>query len=211
MKFKIVLIMLNMLALITLSEVKAYDYFGIYNGPEKPSILFFSVISKDSVNNTCFLTSPDLEFKNIKANNFTVTKQDFYFYAYSDKYEIDLSSKRFSDYYDGAGVIDGFVGKFKVYPFDKETLIVLDKYTGIYYSIDKKDSIVVNIHDSLSLIISLQNSINKKKELTVIYPTSTDTFISHDGYNYEFKLRNFIPWQIMYIYEGHEYFFYKEL
>ncbi len=195
----------------TSSNSKAYDYFGLFFGPEKTEILFFKVVDKDSLTKKCFLTSPELDIKELEANNFALTNQDFYYYYYSEKLEIDIQTIKKTTYYEGGGPIDGMNALIKIYKFDNETLKDLNKYCGTYYSINKKDSIVINVQDSLSLIATFRNQNNNKKEVNSLYPINSEKFISKIGIHYEFKLRNFIPWQIMYVYEGQEYFFYKEL
>jgi hypothetical protein len=212
MKFKITyIIFINILLFIPLSLTQAYDYFGVYYGPEHTSMLYFKVVDKDSVTKTCFLTSPDYSIENLEANNFALTNQDFYYYAFSKKMVVDIQTKKESFYYNGGGPIDGFVGKTNIYKFDIETLHDLNKYCGTYYSIDKKDSIVINIKDSLSLITTHTKLNSQKQEVNLLYPVNSTLYISNSGLKYEFKLRNFIPWQIMFVSEGHDYFFYKEL
>lgn len=209
MKFKIIYI--NLLLLITLSTSNAYEYFGIHYVTETVSALYFKVVNKDSVTKTCFLTAPDLEINNLESKDFALTDKDFFYSIYSDENEIDIQTRKKSDFFEGIGKIEGASGRIIIYKFDKETLANLNKYCGIYYSIDKKDSIVINVQDSFSLITSHINKNNNYKEVNILYPTNSDTFISKTGFKYQFKLRNFIPWQIMYISEGQEYFFYKEI
>jgi hypothetical protein len=207
----IFIIFINLLILITLSCSQAYDYFGFFVGPEKTNMLFFKVVNKDSSVQTCFLTSPDLAINNLEANNFALTSKDFFYSVYSNKIEIDIQTRKKTSFYDGGGPIDGFVGKVNIFKLDNETLKDLDKYCGTYYSIDKKDSIVIKIQDSLSLITTHGNQSGNKKEENILFPTNSELFISKIGLNFQFKLQNSIPWQIMYLFEGHEYFFYKEL
>jgi len=212
MKIKILyIIFINALLFTTSSMIQAYDYFGVYYGPEHTSMLFFKVVDKDSTTKTCFLTLPDYSIENLEANNFALTNQDFYYYAFTKKIVIDIQTIKESYYYKGGGPIDGFVGKTNIYKFDNETLHDLNKYCGTYYSIDKKDSIVISIKDSLSLNTTYTKLNIKKQEHNSLFPVSSNAFISNGGFKYEFKLRNFIPWQIMYVSEGHDYFFYKEL
>ncbi len=212
MKYKAVfIIIINVLLLLTLSNVKPYDYFGIYFGIENPQMLFFTLADKDSVTKTCFLTSPELGINNLEAKNFNLTDENFYFSIYSDKYEVDIQTGKQFGSYSGGSKIDGFVGGSAIYKFDNGTLRDLEKYCGTYYSIDKKDSIVIQLNDSLSLKTIHKNQKIAKAELNTLFPNNPELFIAKTGLRHEFKLQNFIPWQIMYIFEGQEYFFYKEL
>lgn len=197
--------------MLTISNLNAYDYFGLYAGPETKNMLFFTIADKDSITKTCYLTSRELEINHLEAFNFTLTNEDFNYSIYSEKNEIDIRASKEFDYYFGVSTIEGFAGQTYIYKFDKETLNDLDKYCGTYYSIDKKDSIIISIKDSISLLSTRINNPKIKIDKFTLYPKNSEVFITNSGFQFRFKLRNFIPWQIMYLFEGQEYFFYKEL
>lgn len=195
--------------IVSINYAAGYEYIGVFYGPEKPSVLFFD-IHQDSISKKCFLTSTEFSLKKIEARYFEFNDIEFIFSYNTDSIDIDLQVKKSNLSFDGGAKINGLAARVQLYKIDKTTEADLKKYCGTYYSIGKKDSICItqNESNSLKAVNKIANSDDFASN--ILYPIKSDIFISNGGNKFEFKLRNFEPWQIMFVFNGFEYFYYKD-